>query len=213
MSSPTVLGIESSCDETAVAVLRDGRVLSNVIATQTIHRKYGGVVPELASRAHHKTITDTVDQALQDAGLGPDEIDVVGVANGPGLMGSLLVGLSFAKGFSLAYGKPLVGVNHLDAHIYANFIEHQERYPAVALIVSGGHTRLVRADGPFDHTTMGATRDDAAGEAFDKIGKMLGLEYPAGPEIDRLSQGGDPQFAQYPRAMIREGLDFSVWGL
>lgn len=213
MSSPTVLGIESSCDETAVAVLRDGRVLSNVIATQTIHRKYGGVVPELASRAHHKTITDTVDQALQDAGLGPDEIDVVGVANGPGLMGSLLVGLSFAKGFSLAYGKPLVGVNHLDAHIYANFIEHQERYPAVALIVSGGHTRLVRVDGPFDHTTMGATRDDAAGEAFDKIGKMLGLEYPAGPEIDRLSQGGDPQFAQYPRAMIREGLDFSFSGL
>jgi N6-L-threonylcarbamoyladenine synthase len=213
VSSPTVLGIESSCDETAVAVLRDGRVLSNVIATQTIHRKYGGVVPELASRAHHKTITDTVVQALQDAGLGPDEIDVVGVANGPGLMGSLLVGLSFAKGFSLAYGKPLVGVNHLDAHIYANFIEHQERYPAVALIVSGGHTRLVRVDGPFDHTTMGATRDDAAGEAFDKIGKMLGLEYPAGPEIDRLSQGGDPQFAQYPRAMIREGLDFSFSGL
>jgi len=213
VSSPTVLGIESSCDETAVAVLRDGRVLSNVIATQTIHRKYGGVVPELASRAHHKTITDTVDQALQDAGLGPDEIDVVGVANGPGLMGSLLVGLSFAKGFSLAYGKPLVGVNHLDAHIYANFIEHQERYPAVALIVSGGHTRLVRVDSPFDHTTMGATRDDAAGEAFDKIGKMLGLEYPAGPEIDRLSQGGDPQFAQYPRAMIREGLDFSFSGL
>lgn len=213
MTPPTVLGIESSCDETAVAVLRDGRVLSNVIATQTIHRKYGGVVPEFASRAHHKTITDTVDQALKDAAIGPGEIDVVGVANGPGLMGSLLVGLSFAKGFSLAYGKPLIGVNHLDAHIYANFIEHQERYPAVALIVSGGHTRLVRVDGPFDHTTMGSTRDDAAGEAFDKIGKMLGLGYPAGPEIDRLAQGGDPDFVRYPRAMIREGLDFSFSGL
>lgn len=225
----TVLGIESSCDETAVAVLRDGRVLSNVIATQTIHQKFGGVVPELASRAHHKTISATVDQALEDAGFVRDdsgnssnatalptpfdEIDVIGVANGPGLMGSLLVGLSFAKGLAVAHGKPLVGVNHLDAHIYANFIEHEERYPAIALIVSGGHTRLVRVDAPFQHSTLGATRDDAAGEAFDKIGKMLGLSYPAGPEIDRLSQDGDPNFATYPRAMIHKGLDFSFSGL
>lgn len=208
-----ILGIESSCDETAAAVWSNGHILSNIIASQSVHEQFGGVVPELASRAHHKTITKTVAQALEEAAVGIDEIDAVAVAQGPGLMGSLLVGVSFAKGLALSGNIPLIGVNHIDAHMYANFIEHPEVYPFVALIVSGGHTRLVYTDQPFSHTVLGRTRDDAAGEAFDKIGKILGLPYPGGPEIDRLSKGGDPEFHNFPRSMIREGFDFSFSGL
>jgi len=170
-------------------------------------------VPELASRAHHKTISATVQQALDDAGCSVDDLDAIAVAQGPGLMGSLLVGLGFAKGLSLSRNIPLIGINHIDAHMYANFIEHEEVYPFVALIVSGGHTRLVHVTEPFDHTILGQTRDDAAGEAFDKIGKMLGLPYPAGPEIDKHSQNGNPEFVDFPRAMIKEGLEFSFSGL
>lgn len=208
-----ILGIESSCDETAASVIDDGKVLSNVIAAQAIHEQFGGVVPELASRAHHKTISATVQQALDDAGVMIEQIDAVAVARGPGLMGSLLVGLGFAKGLSLSWNIPLIGVNHIDAHMYANFIEHEETYPFVALIVSGGHTRLVHVTAPFEQQILGQTRDDAAGEAFDKIGKMLGLPYPAGPHIDHHSRNGDPGFVDFPRGMINKGLDFSFSGL
>jgi len=209
----TVLGIESSCDETAASVWSGGKILSNIIASQAVHEQFGGVVPELASRAHHKTIGSTVKQALKDAGITAGDLDAIAVARGPGLMGSLLVGLSFAKGFSLSYNKSLIGVNHIDAHLYANFIEHEEVYPFVGLIVSGGHTRLVYVDGPFRHQVLGDTRDDAAGEAFDKIGKLLGLPYPAGPVMDKRSQNGNPEFHDFPRSMIDKGLDFSFSGL
>lgn len=209
----TILGIESSCDETASAVWADGSILSNVIASQTIHEKFGGVVPELASRAHHKTIWKTVDQALQEANVSLEQLDAISVAQGPGLIGSLLVGLSFAKGLSISHDLPIIGVNHIDAHMYANFIEHEEVYPFVALIVSGGHTRLVHVDDIFSHNVLGKTRDDAAGEAFDKIGKLLNLDYPAGPIIDKHSKEGDPSFHDFPRSMINKGLDFSFSGL
>ena len=208
-----ILGIESSCDDTAAAVLADGKILSNVIASQTVHEQFGGVVPELASRAHNKTIWATVDQALETSGLSMEEIDAIAVARGPGLMGSLLVGLGFAKGLSLSWKKSLIGVNHIDAHMYANFIEHEEVFPFVALIVSGGHTRLVHVTKPFNHTVLGKTRDDAAGEAFDKIGKMLNLPYPAGPYVDRHAKSGNPDFVDFPRAMVKKGLDFSFSGL
>lgn len=208
-----ILGIESSCDETAAAVLSDGKMLSNIIASQTVHEQFGGVVPELASRAHNKTIWATVDQAMETSGLKMPDIDAIAVAKGPGLMGSLLVGLGFAKGLSLSWEKPLIGVNHIDAHMYANFIEHEEVFPFVALIVSGGHTRLVHVTEPFEHDLLGKTRDDAAGEAFDKIGKMLELPYPGGPQVDKLSKTGDPAFVDFPRAMAKKGLDFSFSGL
>lgn len=208
-----ILGIESSCDETAAAVCSNGKILSNVIATQAIHERYGGVVPELASRAHHKTITQTVEQALRESGVLLKNIDAIAVAQGPGLMGSLLVGISFAKGLAISQKIPIIGVNHIEAHIYANFIDHKESYPAVALIVSGGHTRLVHLKAPFKHRLLGKTRDDAAGEAFDKIGKILNLPYPAGPIVDKLSKKGDPEFYSFPRSMINQGLDFSFSGL
>lgn len=208
-----ILGIESSCDETAAALYSDGEILSNVIASQTVHERFGGVVPELASRAHHKTIWSTVEQALNEAGTVPGDLDYIAVTRGPGLLGSLLVGLSFAKGLSIAHNIPLIGVNHIDAHLYANFIEHEEVYPFVGLIVSGGHTRLVYVSEPLKHEVLGETRDDAAGEAFDKIGKLLGLPYPAGPEMDKLAQVGDPGFHDFPRSMMGKGLDFSFSGL
>lgn len=208
-----ILGIESSCDETAAAVYGDGGLRSNIIAAQHVHEEYGGVVPELASRAHHRTIWATVRQALEEAGMAPGDIDAVAVTKGPGLMGSLLVGLCFAKGFSLSRNVPLIGVDHMDAHIYANFIEESPEYPFVCLTVSGGHTHLVHVTAPFEHQLMGKTRDDAAGEAFDKIGKILGLPYPAGPVIDQKSSGGDPSFHDFPQAMKNKGFEFSFSGL
>lgn len=208
-----ILGIESSCDDTAAAVYADGEIRSNIIASQAIHETFGGVVPELASRAHNKTIWDTVEQALHQAELDMDGIDAIAVSQGPGLMGSLLVGVGFAKGLSLSWKKPLIGVNHIDAHMYANFIEHDEVFPFIALIVSGGHTRLVHVTAPFEQTVLGQTRDDAAGEAFDKIGKMLDLLYPGGPVVDKLARTGDPDFVDFPRGMINKGLDFSFSGL
>lgn len=208
-----ILGIESSCDETAAAVYSDGEILSNVIASQAVHERFGGVVPELASRAHHRTIWSTVEQALNEADTVPGELDYIAVTRGPGLLGSLLVGLSFAKGLSIAHNIPLIGVNHIDAHLYANFIEYEEVYPFVGLIVSGGHTRLVHVREPLKHEVLGETRDDAAGEAFDKIGKLLGLPYPAGPEMDKLAGDGDPGFHRFPRSMMGKGLDFSFSGL
>lgn len=208
-----ILGIETSCDETAASVLYEGEIHSNVIASQAVHEAFGGVVPELASRAHHKTIWKTVKQSLDEAAVQMEAIDAIAVTQGPGLMGSLLVGLSFAKGLALSYNKPLIGVNHIDAHMYANFIEHDEVYPFVALIVSGGHTRLVYVNKIFNHKLLGDTRDDAAGEAFDKIGKILGLPYPAGPVVDKLAKEGNPAFHDFPRSMIKKGLDFSFSGL
>lgn len=208
-----VLGIESSCDETAASVYSSGVIQSNIIASQAIHEKFGGVVPELASRAHHKTIWKTAEQALDEAGKTMEQIDAIAVSQGPGLMGSLLVGLSFAKGLAVSYKKKLVGVNHIDAHMYANFIDNRETYPFIALIVSGGHTRLVYVKSIFNHEILGVTRDDAAGEAYDKIGKILGLPYPAGPVVDQLSKSGNPEFYNFPRSMINKGLDFSFSGL
>lgn len=208
-----ILGIESSCDETAAAVYTDEGLLSNVIAAQAVHEQYGGVVPELASRAHHKTIWATVEQALEEAGCSLDAIEGIAVTQGPGLMGSLLVGICFAKGLSLSRNIPLIGVNHMDAHIYANFIDDRPEYPFVALTVSGGHTQLVYVEDAFSHVLMGQTRDDAAGEAFDKIGKILGLPYPAGPVMDEKSKLGDPNFHDFPQALLHEGFDFSFSGL
>lgn len=209
----TILGIESSCDETAAAVYDGEKMLSNVIASQAVHERFGGIVPELASRAHHRTISKTVAQALSEAGTEIRKIDAVAVTQGPGLLGSLLVGLSFAKGLALIRNKPVIGINHIDAHMYANFIDHPETYPFVCLTVSGGHTRLVHVKKPFEHRVLGTTRDDAAGEAFDKVGKLLGLPYPGGPEIDRLARRGDPQFHNFPKAMLNEGFELSFSGL
>lgn len=208
-----ILGIESSCDETAAAVYTEEGLKSNIIASQAVHERYGGVVPELASRAHHKTIWRTVRQALDEAGVRLGEIDAVAVTQGPGLMGSLLVGLCFSKGLALSRGIKLIGVNHMDAHIYANFIDAEPRYPLVTLTVSGGHTQLIHVTGPFEHELLGQTRDDAAGEAFDKIGKILGLPYPAGPVIDKKAREGDPLFHDFPQAMMDGGFEFSFSGL
>lgn len=209
-----ILGIESSCDETAAAVYSDRGLLSNIIASQTIHEQFGGVVPELASRAHQKTIWSVVQQALNEADLTVDQIDGIAVTQGPGLLGALLVGVGFAKGLAISHDKPIIGINHIDAHLYAGFIEEPcPAFPFTGLIVSGGHTQLVHVTRPFLHQIMGKTRDDAAGEAFDKIGKILGLPYPAGPAMDRLSRNGDPAFHAFPRALLHKGLDFSFSGL
>ena len=208
-----ILGIESSCDDTSASVLTEDGILSNVIASQSIHIKYGGVVPELASRAHQKTISSTVEQALKEAKMTLDQIDAIAVTQGPGLMGSLLVGLCFAKGLALSKGIPLIGVNHMDAHIYANFIDEAPKFPFICLTVSGGHTQLVHVTAPFQHEILGKTRDDAAGEAFDKIGKIFGLPYPAGPIMDSHAKNGDVKFHKFPQALVNEGLDFSFSGL
>lgn len=208
-----ILGIESSCDETAAAVYSNGTLLSNVVATQAVHQKFGGVVPELASRAHQQHIWPTVQQALDEAGCSIENIDAVAVTHGPGLMGALLVGLCFAKGLALANNLKLIGVNHMDAHIYANFIEATPNFPFVCLTVSGGHTQLIHVTEPFKHTILGQTRDDAAGEAFDKIGKIFGLPYPAGPLVDKYARIGNPKFHTFPQALLSEGLDFSFSGL
>ncbi len=208
-----ILGIESSCDETAAAVYNDDGLQSNIIASQTVHEQYGGVVPELASRAHHKTISPTIQQALSEANVSIKQIDAVAVTQGPGLMGSLLVGICFAKGLSLANEIPLIGVNHMDAHIYANFIDEEPEFPFISLTVSGGHTQLELVKGLFDHQLLGKTRDDAAGEAFDKIGKILGLKYPAGPVIDEKARNGDSLFHEFPQSMLDNGFEFSFSGL
>ncbi len=208
-----VLGIESSCDETAAAVYDGTRLLSSVIASQSDHVDFGGIVPELASRAHERVIWRTVSEAMSQSGLTKNNITAVAVTEGPGLMGSLLVGVCFAKGLAIQWSKPVIGVNHIDAHIYATFIDEKPQLPFVSLVVSGGHTQIFHVNRPLHHTLMGQTRDDAAGEAFDKIGKLMGLAYPAGPEIDRLARDGDPSFCDFPRAMMKKGLDFSFSGL
>jgi N6-L-threonylcarbamoyladenine synthase len=200
-----VLGIESSCDDTAAAVLDASGVRASVVASQLVHRKYGGVVPELASRAHQQHIVPVVEEALAEAGVARSDLEAVAVTYGPGLAGALLVGLSFAKAYAFALGVPLVGVNHLEGHVYSVRIPGAlgegvaaPPLPYLCLVVSGGHTVLVQVDEGFRHTVLATTRDDAAGEAFDKVGKMLDLGYPAGPVIDRLASEGDADFQRFP---------------
>jgi N6-L-threonylcarbamoyladenine synthase len=211
-----VLGIESSCDETAAALVEDGhRVLSNVVASQVkTHRSFGGVVPELASREHLRNIGYVVRQAFRDAGKTQDDIDGIAVTQGPGLIGSLLVGVSFAKAMAFSVGKPLVPVNHIEGHIFSAFIENPGiEYPLLALAVSGGHTSLIYSPKPGEYQSIGRTRDDAAGEALDKVAKFLGLGYPGGPIIDRLSKDGDPDRFPFSIPKISDGsLDFSFSG-
>ena len=211
-----LLALESSCDETAAAVVKDGRtVLSNVIASQiSIHAEYGGVVPEIASRKHLESVSLVVEQALLEAGVSLPELEGVAVTQGPGLAGALLVGISVAKGLSLGRGIPLVGVNHIEGHLLAVFLEAPVQFPFIALAVSGGHSHLYRVDGVGRYTTLGQTVDDAAGEAFDKVAKLIGLPYPGGVAIDRLAASGDPRAIKFPRPLMNDGsYNFSFSGL
>lgn len=211
-----ILGIESSCDETAAAVWDDGGgLLSGVVASQVdVHALYGGIVPELASREHIRAIGPVVGRALEEAKASPSSIDGIAVTAGPGLVGCLLTGLCFAKSLAFAWGKPVLGVDHLEAHVYAAFLEHPESFPYLALLVSGGHTSLFRVDSWESVRCLGGTLDDAAGEAFDKAAKMLGLPYPGGVVIDRLAKSGDRAKFAFPRPYLRDhGHDFSFSGL
>jgi N6-L-threonylcarbamoyladenine synthase len=212
-----ILGIESSCDETAAAVLVDGRrILSNVVASQDdVHAPFGGVVPELASRRHLETVLPVIERALLESGVSAGELDGIAVTQGPGLVGSLLVGCTVAKSMAYVHGKPLVGVNHLEGHIYAAFLtDDPPEHPFLALVVSGGHTALYHARAPLDYTLVGQTRDDAAGEAFDKVAKLLGLGFPGGPLIQRAAEDGDPHAIAFPPARMRDGArDFSFSGI
>lgn len=210
-----VLGIETSCDDTAAAVVRDGReVLSSVVASQLTHREYGGVVPEIASRQHLKHVLPVLQAALERAGVHAAQLDGVAVTAGPGLLGSLLVGLSAGKAFAVGLGKPFAGVHHIEGHIMANWLVEEMQFPNVVLVISGGHTQLVGMQRIGSFEMLGETRDDAAGEAFDKIGKMLGIPYPAGPIFERLARRGDPQAVRFPRARLEpDSLDFSFSGL
>lgn len=214
----TILAVESSCDDTSAAVVRDGFVLSNLIATQSVHKAYGGVVPELASRAHQSNIVPVVDEAIKQAGVAKKEIDAVAFTRGPGLLGSLLVGTSFAKGFALSRNIPLIEVNHLHAHVLVHFVnDNREGYsaptfPFLCLLVSGGHTKLLLLKNHLEMETLGNTIDDAAGEAFDKCGKVMGMSYPAGPAIDKLAAQGNDKAFSFTKPMIK-GLDFSFSGL
>lgn len=212
-----ILGVETSCDETSAAVVVDGReVRSNIISSQVdVHKKFGGVVPEVASRKHLEMINAVIQEALDEAGVGFGELDAVAVTYGPGLVGALLVGVAAAKALAYALDIPLLGVNHLEGHVYANFLDNPDLpFPLLCLVVSGGHTDLVLVNRHGDYRVVGRTRDDAAGEAFDKVARVLELGYPGGPAIDRTARGGDPAAVDLPRAYLEEGsLDFSFSGL
>jgi len=210
-----ILGIETSCDDTSAAVFDGQNLLSNVISTQLVHRRFGGVVPELASRSHIQLVIPVIQQALDQAGLSRKELQGIAVTYGPGLAGSLLVGLSVAKGMALSLQIPLIGINHLEGHIWANRIGSPQRLPPfLVLIASGGHTQIVFVRDWGDYDVLGRTRDDAAGEAFDKVGKMLGVGFPGGPALETLAQKGDPKYIRFPRAYLEEGsLDFSFSGI
>ncbi|MXV38521.1 tRNA (adenosine(37)-N6)-threonylcarbamoyltransferase complex transferase subunit TsaD [Flavobacteriaceae bacterium Ap0902] len=216
MSKPFILGIESSCDDTSAAVILGNKIKSNIVANQLIHQQYGGVVPELASRAHQQNIVPVVQAALEQAKISQKNLDAIAFTQGPGLMGSLLVGSSFAKSLATALGVPLIGVNHMQAHIFAHFIEDANdaspSFPFLCLTVSGGHTQIVLVKSYQDLEVIGETRDDAAGEAFDKIGKILGLNYPAGPEIDKLAKEGNPKAFKFTKPKL-DGYEFSFSGL
>ncbi|MBT3260235.1 MAG: tRNA (adenosine(37)-N6)-threonylcarbamoyltransferase complex transferase subunit TsaD, partial [Deltaproteobacteria bacterium] len=204
-----------SCDETAAAVSMDGSIISSQISTQTIHQKYGGVVPEIASREHEKLLNDMVSDTLKDAKISPQELEGIAVTQGPGLSGTLITGICFAKGLALGLGLPIIGVNHLEAHIFANFLADPAlKFPFVCLLVSGGHTQLWHVKDVNDYSMLGESRDDAAGEAFDKGARILGLGYPGGPEIEKLSISGNRNAIKFPRALMKKGnLEFSFSGL
>ncbi|HEX2533558.1 MAG TPA: tRNA (adenosine(37)-N6)-threonylcarbamoyltransferase complex transferase subunit TsaD [Chitinophagaceae bacterium] len=211
--APTILAIESSCDETSAAVCRGGAILSNFIANQAVHEKYGGVVPELASRAHMQNIIPVVDTALKQAGITPADLDAIAFTQAPGLIGSLLVGSGFARSLALALDKPLIAVHHMQAHVLANLIDDPKpSFPFLCLTVSGGHTQIVRVDSPTEMKVIGETLDDAAGEAFDKSAKLLGLPYPGGPLVDQWAQKGNPDAFAFAEPQI-PGLNFSFSGL
>ena len=213
-----ILGIESSCDDTSAAVIEDGFLLSNVIASQAVHEAYGGVVPELASRAHQQNIVPVVSEAIRRAGLKPSDLDAIAFTRGPGLMGSLLVGLSFAKGLSSALHIPMIEVNHLQGHVMAHFVQEKDdphkvpEYPFLCLLVSGGNSQIIKVRAYNDMEVIGQTIDDAAGEAFDKCAKVMGLGYPGGPVVDRLAKEGNPDRFQFAKPHI-PGLDYSFSGL
>ena len=210
-----ILGIESSCDDTAAAVLHNGKILSNIVATQEVHKQYGGVVPELASRAHQQNIVPVIHQAIARANIDKKDVSAIAFTRGPGLMGSLLVGTSFAKSLSLGLGIPLIEVNHMQAHILAHFIEEENfkkpSFPFLALTISGGHTQIVKVSNYFDMEVIGETTDDAVGEAFDKSAKILGLPYPGGPLIDKYAKEGNPKAFPFPNPKV-SGLNFSFSG-
>lgn len=214
-AAPLVLALESSCDESSVAIVRGQEVLCNLVSSQVpLHRRFGGVVPEVASRQHVLAMEPLIRQAVAEAGVGLEALDAVAATFAPGLMGALLVGLVAGKGLAWALDKPFIGVHHLEAHLWAAKMAEPDLPPSfLGLLVSGGHTSLVRVDGADAFTTLGATIDDAAGEAFDKVGRMLGLPYPGGPEIDRLAPSGQPKAFAFPRAWLDGGLDFSFAGL
>lgn len=208
-----ILAIESSCDETSAAIIQDGKVLSNLIATQKVHEKYGGVVPEMASRAHMQKIVPVVDVAIKEAGIDKKDIDAVAFTQAPGLIGSLLVGACFAKAYAQALDKPLIAVHHMQAHVLAHFIEDPKpEFPFLCLTVSGGHTQIVLVKDYLDMEVIGETMDDAAGEAFDKVAKMLGLPYPGGPMVDKMAKEGDPLKFQFPISDMKE-YSFSFSGI
>jgi N6-L-threonylcarbamoyladenine synthase len=211
-----ILGIESSCDDTSASVLCNGKVLSNVIASQKVHEDYGGVVPELASRAHQQNIIPVVNEALKKANISKTQLSAIAFTQGPGLMGSLLVGTSFAKSLAFGLNIPLISVNHMQAHILAHFIDEESQtkppFPFLAMTISGGHTQIVKVNSYFDMTVIGETIDDAVGEAFDKSGKILGLGYPAGPEIDKRAKLGNPKAFTFTKPKV-DGLNFSFSGL
>ncbi len=215
-SQPYILAIESSCDDTAAAVLCRTQVLSNVVATQEVHKQYGGVVPELASRAHQQHIVPVVHQALTSANIDKKQLAAIAFTRGPGLLGSLLVGTSFAKSLALGLQLPLIEVNHMEAHILAHFIADADRtpptFPFLALTISGGHTQIVQVNDYFEMTVLGETLDDAVGEAFDKTAKLMGLPYPGGPWVDRYAQQGNPHAFAFPKPKVK-GLNFSFSGL
>ncbi|NMB33408.1 MAG: tRNA (adenosine(37)-N6)-threonylcarbamoyltransferase complex transferase subunit TsaD [Clostridium sp.] len=217
MKDTIILGIESSCDETSASVVKNGRwMLSNIISSQIeLHKKYGGVVPEIASRKHVELIIPVIHQALEEANTTLEQVDAIGVTYGPGLVGALLVGLSAAKAISFALSKPLIGVHHIEGHIAANYIEHKDLEPPfVCLVVSGGHSHVIFVEDYNMFEIMGKTRDDAAGEAFDKVARALGLGYPGGPLVDKFSQDGDREAIKFPRVIFKDGsLDFSFSGL
>ncbi|MFT5512308.1 MAG: N6-L-threonylcarbamoyladenine synthase, partial [Bacteroidia bacterium] len=208
-----ILAIESSCDDTGASIIHNGKIQSNIVATQEVHAQYGGVVPELASRAHQQHILPVVDTALKQAFVTPNQLSAIAFTQGPGLLGSLMVGASFAKSMALGLNIPVIGVNHLNAHVLAHFIESQEvDFPFLCLLVSGGHTQIVQVNDTQDIQILGKTRDDAAGEAFDKTAKMLGLPYPGGPVLDKLASKGDPLRFKFPDSRV-DALDFSFSGL
>lgn len=210
---PVILAIESSCDETSASVILNGKVINNIIASQAVHQKYGGVVPELASRAHQQIIVNVVDEAIQKANIHKSDLDAIAFTRGPGLMGALLVGVSFAKGMAMALKIPLIEVNHMQAHILAHFIDDPKpTFPFLCLTVSGGHTQLVVVKDHLDMTVIGQTQDDAVGEAFDKAAKILGLPYPGGPLIDKYAQKGNSKAFTFSTTVM-PGLDFSFSGI